>query len=63
MPPEPEQVAARMGLDEPTIRRLKARGHLGRLELTEPEVRARLYHAHLAYLRSQKTDGPGKPKQ
>ena len=50
MQPEPYRVAARLGLDEPTIGRLEARGHLGRLALTEPQIRARLYCAHLAFL-------------
>jgi hypothetical protein len=50
---DPQQVAARSGLDQPTIRRLQERGYLRRLALTEPEMRARLYHAHLAHLRSQ----------
>jgi hypothetical protein len=57
MHPEPEQVAARLGLDEPTIRWLQGRGLLRRLALTEPEIRARLYDAHLAHLRSR-ADGP-----
>jgi hypothetical protein len=50
---EPERVAARLGLDGRTIRRLRARGHLSRLALSEQEIRERLYQAHLAYLRSQ----------
>ena len=50
MQPEPHRVAARLGLDEPTIGRLEARGHLRRLALTEPQIRARLYCAHLAFL-------------
>jgi hypothetical protein len=50
MQPEPQRVAARLGLDERTITRLGARGYLCRLALTEPQIRARLYHAHLAYL-------------
>ncbi len=49
MRPQPHSVAARLGLDETTIRRLRARGHLPRLALTEPEIRERLYHAHLAH--------------
>ena len=52
MRPEPEQVAARLGLDETTIRRLQARGYLGRLALTEAEISERLYRAHLASLLS-----------
>lgn len=45
---QPHSVAARLGLDGTTIHRLQARGHLPRLALTEPEIRKRLYHAHLA---------------
>jgi hypothetical protein len=48
MRPEPHHVAVRLGFDEATIRRLHARGHLSRLVLTEPEIRERLYHAHVA---------------
>jgi hypothetical protein len=47
---DPRLVAARLGFDEPTIRRLDARGHLGRLTRTESEIRRRLYQAHLAHL-------------
>jgi hypothetical protein len=56
MRPKPHSVAARLGLDEPCIRRLQARGHLCRLALTELEIRERLYHAHLAHALAQ-TDG------
>jgi hypothetical protein len=42
-----------------TIGRLEARGHLSGLTLTEPDIRYRLYRAHLAYLRSNK--GPIDP--
>ncbi len=51
MHPEPQRVAARLGIDEPTIRRLAAGGYLSRLALTEPQIRARLYHGNLAHLR------------
>jgi hypothetical protein len=53
MRPEAQRVAARLGLDEPTIRRLQARGYLSGPALSEPEIRERLYDAHLSYLRSQ----------
>jgi hypothetical protein len=43
-------MAARLGFDETTIRRLAARGHLHRLALTEPQIHARLYRGHVAYL-------------
>jgi hypothetical protein len=46
--PEPHQVAARLGFDATTIRRLEACGYLSRLALTDAELRERLYHAHLA---------------
>jgi hypothetical protein len=41
-----------LGFGEPTIRQLETRGHLDRLALTQPEIRARLYRAHLAHLRA-----------
>jgi len=50
---EPHRIAARLGFDEPTIRRLGAGGYLHRLALSEPQIRARLYRAHLAHLHSQ----------
>jgi hypothetical protein len=59
MRPEPNRVASRLGLDEPTIRRLAARGHLQRLALTEAQIRGRLYHAHLAQLHSH-ADGQSR---
>ncbi len=61
MQPHPDRVAARLGLDEATMARLRARGQLERLALTEPEIRERLYRAraHLAHLRTQtrRTEG------
>jgi hypothetical protein len=64
MQPHPDQVAARLGLDETTIARLRARGRLERLALTQPEIRERLYRAHLAYLDAQRrsTQGGGRAK-
>ena len=56
---DPRVVARWFGLDEKTIGRLEARGHLSGLTLTEPDIRYRLYRAHLAYLRSNK--GPVDP--
>ena len=50
MQPEPDQVATSLGLDSSTIQWLEARGLLPRLALTEQQARARLYHAHLAFL-------------
>jgi len=54
---EPRRMAERLGLDQRTIRWLEANGHVQRLALTEPEIRARLYHAHLAYLRLEPAAG------
>jgi hypothetical protein len=42
MRPEPHLVAARLGFDQSTIRRLQAHGHPSRLKLTEPEIHERL---------------------
>lgn len=47
---DPHKVAARLGVDAETIRRLDARDHLPRLALSEARIRARLYQAHLAHL-------------
>ncbi len=55
MQPEPHRVAARLGFDDTTIGRLAARGYLHRLALTEPQIRARLYRAHLAYQLARQT--------
>ncbi len=41
--------AAWLGLTEPVIRRLQARGHLDRLELSEREARERLFRAQVAF--------------
>ena len=54
----PRRTAERLGLDQRTIGWLEAHGHLERLARTEPEIRARLYHAHLAHLGSE---GAGEP--
>jgi hypothetical protein len=64
MQPHPDQVAARLGLDETTIARLQALGQLERLALTQPEISERLYRAHLAYLHAQRrsTEGSGPAK-
>ena len=57
MRPEPRKTAERLGLDQGTIRWLEAHGRLQRLSLTETEIHARLYHAHLAHLRSEGVGG------
>jgi hypothetical protein len=58
MRPDLRRTAERLGLDRRTIRWFEAHGHLQRLALTEREIRARLYRAHLAHLR---LDGAGDP--
>jgi hypothetical protein len=60
MQSEPHRIAARLGFDETTIRRLAARGHLRRLALTEPQIHARLYRAYTAYLLAR-AGGEGNP--
>ena len=45
---EPHAAAARLGLDDTTIARAQARGHLDRLSLAEPQIRERPYRQHLA---------------
>jgi hypothetical protein len=54
MQTNPDEVAARLGLDETTIARLRGHGQLERLALTQPEIGERLYRAHLAYLDAQR---------
>ena len=46
-------IAACLGVDESTIRRHQARGYLLGFDLSRHEVRKRLYHGHLSYLRRQ----------
>jgi hypothetical protein len=58
MRPEPRRTAERLGLDQGAIRWLEVHGHLQRLALSEPEIRARLYHAHLAHLLPRTIPGP-----
>jgi hypothetical protein len=57
MRPEPHEVAARLGLDATTIRRLEACGYLSRLALMEAEISERLYRAHLRYVQSAGHEG------
>ena len=44
---DPELIAARLGIDAAHVQRLQARGYLTRLELSEAEIRERLYIAHV----------------
>jgi hypothetical protein len=44
-------IAARLGIDELAVRRLQARGHLLRLDLSEQEARERLLRANVLPLR------------
>ncbi len=55
-------IAACLGLDEATLRRLQARGYLRTFDLSEAEIRERLYRAHRRHLlaRSQHS-GLGGP--
>lgn len=50
MPSRTQHIAACLGIDEGTIRRLQARGYLLKLDLTGAEVRERLYRAHRRYV-------------
>lgn len=45
-----ERLATSLGLTDAVVRRLRARGHLARLELSEREARERLWRAHVAFL-------------
>ena len=44
---DPELIAARLGIDTPDVQRLQAFGYLTRLELSDAEIRERLYTAHV----------------
>ena len=46
-----ERIAKRLGLTDEVICQLQARGHLQRLAVTAQELDARIYRAHLAYLK------------
>jgi hypothetical protein len=47
---DPRTIAARLGIDESTVRKLQARGHLLRLDATDAEIRQRLLVANLRAL-------------
>jgi hypothetical protein len=53
MTTDPRVIAARLGIDEPTVRQLQARGHLLRLDATEAEIRERLLMANVRALHSR----------
>ena len=53
-------IAACLGLEEATIRRLQARGYLLSFDLSEAEIRERLYHAHRRYLQLGRERHPRK---
>ena len=64
---DPELIAARLGIDAAHVQRLQERGYLTRLELSEAEIRERLYTAHVravapvgasATPRAQESSGP-----
>jgi hypothetical protein len=60
---EPDRVAERLGLDPATIGRLQALGHLNRLALTDRQIRARLYDAHLVHLHSPRGTQPSEKEK
>jgi hypothetical protein len=47
--------AACLGLDDAIVRRLQARGYLLTFELSEAEIRERLYRGHRRYLLRRST--------
>lgn len=53
MDADPRRVALRLGFEPITIDRLRSRGHLSKLALTEAEIHRRLYRAHRAYLHTK----------
>jgi hypothetical protein len=46
-----ERIAKRLGLTDAVICQLRAYGYLQRLDITAHELDARIYRAHLAYLK------------
>ena len=50
---EPALVAERLGLTDLVVDRLRARGGLERLALSDREIRERLFSAHLAFARAR----------
>jgi hypothetical protein len=55
--PDAEAMAERLGLTEPVIRQLQARGYLERLAISEDELRARLRGGYLRWLTSAQLRG------
>jgi hypothetical protein len=55
--PDAKSMAERLGLTEPVVRQLQARGYLERLAIGEDELRARLQRGYLGWLTSPQTDG------
>jgi hypothetical protein len=55
--PDAEAMAERLGLTEPVIRQLQARGYLDRLAISEDELRARLRGGYLRWLTSRRSRG------
>ena len=51
-----ELMAERLGLTEPLIRQLQARGYFERLAIDEDELRTRLLRGYLSALTSSQTD-------
>lgn len=51
-----ELMAERLGLTEPVIRQLQARGYLDRLAVGEDELRARMLRGYLGWLTSASAD-------
>jgi hypothetical protein len=54
--PDAKLVAERLGLTEPVIRQLQARGYFERLAIDEEELRARMLRGYLGWLTSSTTD-------
>jgi len=50
-----EHIAKRLGLTDAVICQLRAHGYLQRLAVTAHELDARIYRAHLAYLKRRPT--------
>jgi hypothetical protein len=54
---EARLIAERLGLPQGAVRRVQRRGFLRRLDLGDTEIRERLWRAHLAFVRRQRSGG------
>jgi hypothetical protein len=54
---EARLIAERLGLPQEAVRNVQRRGFLRRLDLSDAEIRERLWRAHLAFVRRRGRGG------